>query len=184
MHCMKTLLMRWMMIWVNSQSCRVFLTEAYLGIVAIPSSIHFLSFTYKGGVLYLQAQLKSKTEILREEISFFVKGIYTLSAYINTVSCGHLIEHRLIHSTQHLTLHENAATPLLVISPKHGSVEYKWKKKVSFLSNEWRTIEVPSWTCLLYVTTATQYRCTVESSMITFDVTSWSIYVCIIVEPA
>ena len=86
----------------------------YLGIVAIPSSIYFLSFTYKGGVLYLQAQLKSKTEILHEEISFFVKGIYTLAAYINTVSCGHLIEHRIIHSTQHLTLHENAATPFLV----------------------------------------------------------------------
>ena len=87
------------------------------------------------------------------------------------VSCGPLTESRIIHSSQQVIL-ENAVTPLLVVSPKHGSVEYKWERKVSFTSNEWKTIEVPSWTCLLYVTSAAQYRCTVELSTIIFDVTS------------
>ena len=38
----------------------------------------------QGGALYLQAQLKSKTEILREEISFFVKGTYLHLISIST----------------------------------------------------------------------------------------------------
>ena len=87
-----------------------------------------------------------------------------------------LTEKRIVHNKQHLTLPENAAIPLLVISPNHGNVMYKWEKRVPSFFGEWKTIEVPPWTCLLYVNNATQYRCTVETSFITFDVKGLDMY--------
>ena len=74
-----------------------------------------------------------------------------------------------MHSKTSVELIENATTPLLVISPGHGNVKYKWEQKTHFMG-DWQTIEVPPWTCLLYVTSANQYRCTVETSSILFDV--------------
>ena len=64
---------------------------------------------------------------------------------------------------------EDSVASLLTISPNHGRVEYYWEKRT--YSNEWRKkLEVPPWTCLLYVTIPSQYRCTVEQSTVEFDV--------------
>lgn len=78
-------------------------------------------------------------------------------------------ETRLVHSETSLELAENGSVPLLVISPSHGNVKYKWEQRTSFMG-EWKMVKVPPWTCLLYVTLANQYRCTVETSTILFDV--------------
>lgn len=92
-----------------------------------------------------------------------------------------LTEKQLVHTKKHLTLIDNVAVPLLVISPNHGNVEYKWEKKVSSFLDEWKSIELPPWTCLLYATTATQYRCIVETSVVAFDVKGWyNVCVCIV----
>ena len=58
--------------------------------------------------------------------------------------------------------------PLLVISPGHGQVHYQWEKKCSTMV-EWENVAVPPTTCLLYVDTAQQYRCTVEGESVTFN---------------
>ena len=79
------------------------------------------------------------------------------------------IETRLVHSKTSVELAKNATAPLLVISPSHGNVNYNWEQKTC-LMGEWQTIKVPPWTCLLYVTSANQYRCTVGTSSILFDV--------------
>ena len=74
-----------------------------------------------------------------------------------------------MHSKTSVELEKNATTPLLVISPGHGNMKYKWEQKTC-LMGDWQKIEVPPWTCLLYVTSANQYRCTVETSSVLFDV--------------
>ena len=84
-------------------------------------------------------------------------------------------EKKLVHSQLTLTLNETSAAPLLVISPNHGKVEYKWEKRVSSFMNEWKSIEVPPWTCLVYATTPAQYRCAVDSSAVVFNVKGWYI---------
>lgn len=64
---------------------------------------------------------------------------------------------------------EEGVVPLLVMTPKHGSVEYKWEKKRQWM-DDWNLMKVPSYTCLVYVDTAAQYRCTVDSNTIEFNV--------------
>ena len=58
--------------------------------------------------------------------------------------------------------------PLLVISPEHGQVHYQWEKKSSTMEN-WENVAVPPNTCLLYVDTAQQYKCTVDGKTVTFN---------------
>ena len=58
---------------------------------------------------------------------------------------------------------------LLVVSPSHGKTEYKWEYQ-SIYASKWTLIEVPSYTCLLFVATARKYRCTVEGKTVLFNV--------------
>lgn len=77
-------------------------------------------------------------------------------------------EKRLVHSKTTLKL-EKSPQALLVISPNHGRVQYKWEWKHAYMT-DWKAVDVPSWTCLLYIDTAGQYRCTVEDSTVLFHV--------------
>ena len=74
----------------------------------------------------------------------------------------------MVHSLRDMSL-EEGVVPLLVVSPKHGSVEYKWEKKRQWM-DDCNLMKVPSYTFLIYVDTAAQYRCTVESTTIEFNV--------------
>ena len=65
-------------------------------------------------------------------------------------------ETRLVHSQTSLELAENGPLPLLVIFPNHGNVKYKWEQRTCCIG-EWEMVEVPPWTCLLYVMLANQY---------------------------
>ena len=51
--------------------------------------------------------------------------------YVTTFMCIILSEKRLVHSELSVTLPKDSAASLLVISPDHGKVEYKWEKRVS-----------------------------------------------------
>lgn len=64
---------------------------------------------------------------------------------------------------------EEGVVLLLLVSSKHGKVEYKWEKKRRWM-DDWNLMKVPSYTCLMYVDTAAQYRCTVENKTIEFNV--------------
>lgn len=70
--------------------------------------------------------------------------------------------------TQKLDSFNKCAT-LLVLSSKHGKVEYLWERAQD-LSSQWVQILVPSHTCLLYVSYPGKYRCIVEEEMFTFTV--------------
>ena len=59
--------------------------------------------------------------------------------------------------------------PLVVIAPDHGRVVYTWEEKHPHDSS-WKKIDVPSYTCLLYVDTTMQYRCCVDDKTVVFDV--------------
>ena len=48
------------------------------------------------------------------------------------------------------------------------TVLYQWQKK-SCTMEEWEDMAVPPNTCLLYVDTAQQYRCTVEEKSVAFN---------------
>jgi len=78
----------------------------------------------------------------------------------------------LIHSPLFITLEKPCMwppVPLLVISPSHGQISYKWEKKSS--SNmDWEDMAIPPFTCLLYVDTAQQYKCTVDGESVIFNV--------------
>lgn len=79
----------------------------------------------------------------------------------------HIItEKTVVHSKQLVTLQGNKPVPLLVISPNHGKVT---EQRFSDVDN-WKTFDVPLWTCLLYVEYARQYRCTVEDKCVVFHV--------------
>ena len=89
------------------------------------------------------------------------------------------IEKRLVHSPLLITLEKPCMwppVPLLVISPAHGQVSYKWEKKsldwedTAVPSLDWEDTAVPSFTCLLYVDTAQQYKCTVDGESVIFNV--------------
>lgn len=58
--------------------------------------------------------------------------------------------------------------PLVVIVPNHGRAIYTWEKKPH--DGSWKKIDVPSYTCLLYVDTTMQYRCSVDDKTVVFDV--------------
>jgi hypothetical protein len=50
---------------------------------------------------------------------------------------------------------------LLVLSPNHGrDVSYKWERR-NAISSVWELIQVPVYTCLLFVDDPGDYRCTV-----------------------
>ena len=59
--------------------------------------------------------------------------------------------------------------PLVVIDPNHGMAIYTWEKK-QLHDNNWKKIDVPSYTCLLYVDTTMQYRCSVNDKIVVFNV--------------
>ena len=117
--------------------------------------------------MYLKAQINGKREIDHNEISFYLKGVY-ITVFIPFHFKLLVIEKRLVHSQLSATIMEDSVASLLTISPNHGRVEYYWEKRT--YSNEWKRLEVPPWTCLLYVTIPSQYRCTVEQSTVEFDV--------------
>ena len=77
-------------------------------------------------------------------------------------------EKRIVHSRTSLQLGKSPVS-LIVISPHHGSVPYKWEWKRIYME-DWKVIDVPSWTCLLCADSTGQYRCTVEDSTIVFHV--------------
>ena len=56
------------------------------------------------------------------------------------------------------------------MSSINGKGRYILWETGKLLMGDWETINVPPWTCLLYVTSANQYRCTVEASSVLFDV--------------
>jgi hypothetical protein len=62
-------------------------------------------------------------------------------------------EKRLVHSKTTLKL-EKSPQALLVISPNHGRVQYKWEWKRAYMT-DWKAVDVPSWTCLLYIDSST-----------------------------
>ena len=124
------------------------------------------------GIIYLKAELDTTADVIRDKITFSLKGDYFNTMQLNnmkSVMSLSFSETRLVHSETSLELAENASVPLLVISPSHGKVKYKWEQRKSFMG-DWEVVKVPHWTCLLYVTSANQYRCTVETSTIIFDV--------------
>ena len=84
------------------------------------------------------------------------------------MSTTKLAEKKLIHSLTTFTMDKSPAA-LLVVSPNHGTVAYQWQYK-SICSDVWTAINVPSYTCLLYVNTARKYRCMVDDKIILFDV--------------
>lgn len=90
-----------------------------------------------------------------------------MDKYGNNVNI--IAEKKIVHSKQLLTLQGNKPLPLLVISPNHGKVNYRWEQRFSDL-DEWKIFDVPLWTCLLYVECARQYRCTVEDKCVVFHV--------------
>ena len=47
---------------------------------------------------------------------------------------------------------------LLLLAPDHGHVTYKWERR-NERAGIWEPIEVPPYTCLLYVDQAGDYRC-------------------------
>ena len=49
---------------------------------------------------------------------------------------------------------------LLILMPEHGSVSYKWERR-NERAGVWQLIEVPPYTCLLYVDLPGDYRCQV-----------------------
>ena len=71
---------------------------------------------------------------------------------------------------------EKPPTALLVVSPKHGETAYKWERKRLYMDG-WDNIDVPPYTCLLYVDVARQYRCTVEGRSVVFNV-QCELYTC------
>lgn len=73
-----------------------------------------------------------------------------------------------MHSTTTVTM-KSQPCALLVLSPRHGSVHYKWERKV-YMHDEWSKVDVPGWTCLLYADTHGSYRCTVEDDVVHFCV--------------
>ena len=62
-----------------------------------------------------------------------------------------------------------ASSPLLVLSPNHGRVVYKWEWK-SVYDEQWQLLDVPMYTCLLYPQRSGQYKCTVGSFETLFTV--------------
>ena len=55
--------------------------------------------------------------------------------------------------------------PLVVIDPNHGTAIHIWEKKQP-CDSSWKKIDVPSYTCLLYVDTTMQYRCSVNDKIV------------------
>lgn len=66
--------------------------------------------------------------------------------------------------------------PLVVIDPDHGTAIYIWEKKYPH-DNSWKKIDAPSYTCLLYVDTTMQYRCSVNDKTVVFNVKGTNIMI-------
>ena len=82
--------------------------------------------------------------------------------------CIQTTEKRVVHGERSLLLNKTPV-PLFAISPNHGKVEYRWEMK-RFLSPDWAPIDLPKWTCLLFVDEVGKYRCNFESTAIVFEV--------------
>ena len=52
----------------------------------------------------------------------------------------------------------NMFATLLLLAPDHGHVMYKWERR-NERAGIWEPIEVPPYTCLLYVDQTGDYRC-------------------------
>ena len=87
-----------------------------------------------------------------------------------------LTEKKVLRSLSVVTMTKPPAA-LLVVSPSHGKAKYRWEYK-SIYVDKWNLIEVPWYTCLLFVDTARKYRCTVEGQMVVFDVKGMQVTVC------
>lgn len=80
-----------------------------------------------------------------------------------------IAERRVVLSERTQSLDNLKCAHLLVVSPDHGSVEYRWERKDVL---EWVHVKVPSDTCLLYARCQGMYRCLVAGDVYNFEVTS------------
>ena len=71
---------------------------------------------------------------------------------------------------QHMDPSFSKLIPLLLISPHHGNYCYQWEKKAK---SEWEAINVPSNTCVIYVQSCGNYKCTVAGELYSFEVRGW-----------
>ena len=116
----------------------------------------------------------NQSEIEIENLNYYLKGIYNVEPHamlISKCTCM-LTEKRLIHSSVTSIIEKSRVPlPLLVVSPNHGKVKYKWEYKSRY-NDKWTRVEAPPYTCLLIVDTPRQYRCTVDEfeEFILFDV--------------
>ena len=78
--------------------------------------------------------------------------------------------HQVLHSS-------NPHGVLLVLSPNHGKrVSYKWEKR-NAKSTVWESIQVPAYTCLLYVDDPGDYSCTVDEETSILQCCAYNIYI-------
>ena len=132
--------------------------------------------SHAGKTMYLKTMTDcNQCEIEIGNLKYYLKG--TMSKLSAKLSVHIIIEKRLIHSPVTPIL-KKSPIPLLVVSPNHGKVEYKWECK-SHYTEKWTKVEVPPYTCLLHVDTPCKYRCTVNEESITFDVKGKHCLICI-----
>ena len=62
-----------------------------------------------------------------------------------------------------------SAHPPLQLHPKVPHPHGRLIRTIRYM-DDWKNVDVPSWTYLLYVDTTGQYRCTVEDSTVLFHV--------------
>lgn len=123
-----------------------------------------------GGVVYVKARV-SKSPVPAKDIMFSVKGEVvdvTVQLLMLHVCIKTYAEKRVVHGQTSLVL-DSTPVPVFAISPNHGKVEYQWEKKRVFSPN-WAPIDVPKWTCILFVEELGSYRCTFENHSFVFEV--------------
>ena len=110
-------------------------------------------------------------------INFVTRGMYYLHDLVDTVV--QFLEKVLVHSQTEIVMEKSCMwppIPLVVIDPNHGTAIYTWEKKQPH-DNSWKKIDVPSHTCLLYVDTTMQYRCSVDDKVVVFNVKGTNIVI-------
>ena len=135
-------------------------------------------YTGSSALTYLRADFDvgSSEMIELKNLKYHVLGeslpcIHTYTHQNLCIPCI-FVENRPVRSARRSAITTGYAT-LLVLSPYHGEVSYKWEKKGNLA---WEMIDVPSSTCLLYVNCYGMYRCKVDDAIYYFEVIGTSYY--------
>ena len=127
-------------------------------------------FFYTGTKTLFKVSPSSESVIHQSNLHITSYGQFILNYVIIVIFLTKIIVTRITRTSKIQVLDTfNMFATLLLLAPDHGHVTYKWERR-NARAGVWELIDVPPFTCLLYVDQPGDYMCQMGGENFYFNV--------------